>query len=144
MNDDTDLPSIIGRDLKLMENVAKIAHASLRTRYQYTDLKQTRRGWTFTVEVTDPDGNNDGHVARVTVELMGRPKMQQVSIDGFHYVAAAGEYTGHALRLLAHPPISDDFDIFLVIDEQEILVKDQHTVHVDYDCRFVTKDRQRT
>lgn len=60
---------IIGRESFLMEKVALLVHKHLSTRFDYTPIHETRRGYTFSVAVTDSDGVPTGHVARVTVEL---------------------------------------------------------------------------
>lgn len=73
------------------------------------------------------------------------PAEQDVFIDGHRYVTRVGTYTGHAIRMFPHPPISDDNDLFLVIDEQNILLKDLSVVYITENSpdHFITKDRNR-
>lgn len=70
----------------------------------------------------------------------------RVLINELQFTLRQGTYTGDQIRHVAHPPISDDFDLFLVLDDgQEILTKDTNTVYVQENetAQFVTKSRSR-
>lgn len=74
--DDDTAPSIFGRERALVDKVTGLAHKALRSRYDHTDPRETRRGSTFDLMLSD-----DGHVARVTVEMLPRaPASQRIEI----------------------------------------------------------------
>lgn len=55
--------SIIGMDAALTKKIADVAFRALRRLYEYTELRDTRRGYSFTVLA------DEGRVMRVTVEM---------------------------------------------------------------------------
>lgn len=88
----------------------------------------------------------DCRVEQVPLDVGYRPgrsqgRSQVVFIDALRFVCEEGDYSGRSVRLLAHPPIADTFDIFLVADDG----LDEHTVYMDESkpINFITKDRNR-
>lgn len=68
-----DLPDglgIIGRERALIDRLAQRLLDAAKRHYDYTEVKQERRGATFQVELDDPTGYFENRSARVTIELL--------------------------------------------------------------------------
>lgn len=66
---DTDKPSIIGHERVLIEMLTKIVHGAVSRRYDYTPIREERRGSYFEVLLVDGDGEPTGRIARIAVTL---------------------------------------------------------------------------
>ena len=65
-------------------------------------------------------------------------------IDDLRYVVDPGKYTGDQVRHVAHPPIGENRDLYLVRPnpwDADLLVRDGDEVHVQDGVAFITAPR---
>lgn len=64
------MTTIFGQERALIDGLTNLLLGEAKRRHDYTAARQTPRGATFDLRLTDPDLKPTGRVARVTIEIL--------------------------------------------------------------------------